>query len=642
MTLRRSRNDGGGSTASRRSVWRIGWPRTDKDRAAAMISSLFLHIHPARVSRHVLRPTYTLGARPHLRDPLRRPVVTGLALMLYYVPYPPEAYRSMKDLQFVVTFGIVLRNMHRWSAHAMVAVVFLHMCRVFWTGSYKPPREFNWVVGVAAAAAHARRCRSPATCCRGTSSRSGRSRSAPTSPPTRRSSASSVKFLLLGGHVIGPMTLLRFYVLHCVILPLAMLMLISLHVWRVRKDGLSGAEAHGDARSRRRPASFPASTKTYGLMALTPAAARVGRGARSRTTKCSPGRTCCTASCSSRSASSSSLHVVSLVFMAPLEEMADPTRTPNPAKAPWYFLGLQELVHYSALVGGVIVPDALVVVALLVLPYLDRGTRAASGRWFAPERRVANTIFTALVIVFVGADHHRHAVPRPELGLGLAVESEADPSARRGSTSPSPCLGLAFLPIFSWVLFHEETAEWRDDAGALRAARGDGQEPASARRRRPASAACARSGCPTSGRVDRCDDVPPRHRRSRVRERAAAVPDASRHVADDAPGRSLRLHVVPRRPGPGDRLPQRRASAAARSCARPMRPLETIEANCGTCHRSLDPPDAPRLAEGRRLIVESGCVSCHEIPGLRGRDVPRAGARQPRLQGAARVAASAG
>ena len=103
---------------------------------------------PARVSRHVLKPTYTfaLGLISAILFVVLS--VTGLALMLYYVPYPPEAYRSMKDLQFVVTFGIVLRNMHRWSAHAMVAVVFLHMCRVFWTGSYKPPREFNWVVGV--------------------------------------------------------------------------------------------------------------------------------------------------------------------------------------------------------------------------------------------------------------------------------------------------------------------------------------------------------------------------------------------------------------------------------------------------------------------------------------------------------------
>ena len=68
--------------------------------------------------------------------------------MFYYTPSTQLAYRSMKDLEYVVSFGVVLRNMHRWSAHAMVAVAFLHMCRVFYTGSYKAPREFNWVIGV--------------------------------------------------------------------------------------------------------------------------------------------------------------------------------------------------------------------------------------------------------------------------------------------------------------------------------------------------------------------------------------------------------------------------------------------------------------------------------------------------------------
>jgi quinol-cytochrome oxidoreductase complex cytochrome b subunit len=85
--------------------------------------------------------------------------------------------------------------------------------------------------------------------------------------------------------------------------------------------------------------------------------------------------------------------------MAPLEEIANPTRTPNPAKAPWYFLGLQELVHYSALIGGVIVP-ALVVIALLALPYVDRRP-GGTGRWFAPERVVANTVFAAFVLAAV-------------------------------------------------------------------------------------------------------------------------------------------------------------------------------------------------------------------------------------------------
>jgi quinol-cytochrome oxidoreductase complex cytochrome b subunit len=93
------------------------------------------------------------------------------------------------------------------------------------------------------------------------------------------------------------------------------------------------------------------------------------------------------------------LHVAALVFNAPLEEIADPTRTPNPAKAPWYFLGLQELVHYSALIGGVLVP-ALVVLALVLVPYLDRSPRGV-GVWFARERRLANAIFAVLAVVAV-------------------------------------------------------------------------------------------------------------------------------------------------------------------------------------------------------------------------------------------------
>ncbi len=382
--------------AARRSLWRIGWPATDKDRAAVMISSLFLHIHPARVSRHALRPSYTfaLGLISGILFVILS--VTGLALMFYYVPHPPEAYQSMKDLQFVVTFGIVLRNIHRWSAHAMVAIVFLHMCRVFWTGSYKPPREFNWVIGVLLLLLTL-----------------GLSFTGYLLPWDQLAFwaitvgtniaayaplvGDRVKFLLLGGHAIGPITLLRFYVMHCVILPLAMLLLISLHVWRVRKDSLSGAEVHASPEEEIAGA-FPASTKTYGLMALS-------KRPRASVEARDPGdevfawphllyRELLVAL-----SVIVVLHAVSLIFMAPLEEIADPTRTPNPAKAPWYFLGLQELVHYSALIGGVIVP-ALLVMALLALPYVDRSP-AGTGRWFAPERRTANIAFTTLVIVSV-------------------------------------------------------------------------------------------------------------------------------------------------------------------------------------------------------------------------------------------------
>jgi quinol-cytochrome oxidoreductase complex cytochrome b subunit len=381
---------------ARRSVWRIGWPKTDKDRAAVMISSFFLHIHPARVNRHSLRPSYTLGLGLIAAILFGILTVTGLALMLYYVPHPPEAYGSMQDLQYVVTFGVVLRNMHRWSAHAMVLVVFLHLCRVFWTGAYKRPRQFNWVIGVGllllTLALSFTGYLLPWDQLAFWAITVGTNIAA-YAPVV----GDQVKFLLLGGHVIGPMTLLRFYVLHCVFLPLAMVLLISLHIWRVRKDGLSGATKTA-VPAEEAAGEFPASTKTWGLMALTrrPTASVEARDPEDevfawphllyREVLVALGVVIV-------------LHVVSLLFMAPLEGIADPTRTPNPAKAPWYFLGLQELVHYSAFVGGVLVPS-LLVVALLLLPYIDRHPHGV-GRWFARERRLANTIFTVLVAVAV-------------------------------------------------------------------------------------------------------------------------------------------------------------------------------------------------------------------------------------------------
>ena len=375
------------------SVWRIGWPRTDKDRAAVMISSFFLPLHPARVSRPILRPRYTLGLGLIAAILFGVLTVTGLALMLYYVPHPPEAYGSMMDLRFVVTFGVVLRNMHRWSAHAMVFVVFLHLCRVFWTGSYKPPREFNWVVGVVllllTLALSFTGYLLPWDQLAFWAITVGTNIAAYAPVVGDR-----LKFLLLGGHVIGPMTLLRFYVLHCVFLPLAVAVLISVHVWRVRKDGLSGAP-EAAAPAEETDGVFPASTRTWGLMALTrrPTASVEARDPEDEVFAWPHllYREVLVAL-----AVVIALHVASLLFMAPLEEMADPTRTPNPAKAPWYFLGLQELVHYSAFVGGVLVPT-LVVMALLALPYVDRHPRGV-GRWFAPERRLANTVFTVLVV----------------------------------------------------------------------------------------------------------------------------------------------------------------------------------------------------------------------------------------------------
>jgi cytochrome b-561 len=385
-------------TSAWRTVFRVGWPRTDKDRAAAMISSFFLHVHSAKVKKHSLRPTYTLGLGLISFYLLLVLVVTGVALMLYYTPNPREAYRSMKDLQFVVTFGPVLRNMHRWAAHAMVLVVFLHLCRVYFTGAYKTPRQFNWVVGVLlfilTLALSFTGYLLPWDQLAFWAITVG-SNIAGYAPWI----GDDLKYLMLGGNIIGSGALLRFYVLHCVILPGAVMTLVAVHFFRVRKDGLSAPpEPEPPPIPVTASGRFPASTKSYGLMALTdrPALPVV---------ESDPDEEVMSwphllyRELLVLLAVLVALHVVSLVFNAPLEEIANATVTPNPAKAPWYFLGLQELVHYSALVGGVLVPG-LIVLALLLIPYLDRRPHG-SGVWFAPERRLANWVFgvfAALVI----------------------------------------------------------------------------------------------------------------------------------------------------------------------------------------------------------------------------------------------------
>jgi quinol-cytochrome oxidoreductase complex cytochrome b subunit len=394
---------GAGWKGSLRSVWRsvfrVGWPRTDKDRAASMISSLFLHIHPAKVRSHTLRFSYSMGLGLISLYLFLVLVVTGVALMLYYTPHPPEAYRSMKDLQFVVTFGTVLRNMHRWAGHAMVLVVFFHMCRVFFTGAYKRPRQFNWVIGVGLLVLTlglsftgyllpwdqlAYWAITVGTSIAGYAPWIG----------------DRLKYLLLGGHTIGDGTLLRFYVLHCVVLPLGAVLLVALHIWRVRKDGGLSAPASPEPAlvEEEAPGRFPASTRSYGLMALTDRPALPVEEVDPDDEVLSWPHLLFRELLLLLIVLVA-LHGVALLFNAPLEEIANPTITPNPAKAPWYFLGLQELVHYSAFVGGVLIPG-VAVLALLLIPYLD-GPPKGVGVWFAPERRLANTVFGAAVTAAV-------------------------------------------------------------------------------------------------------------------------------------------------------------------------------------------------------------------------------------------------
>ncbi|MEE8470999.1 MAG: cytochrome b N-terminal domain-containing protein [Dehalococcoidia bacterium] len=218
------------------SIFRQGYPDSDETRAKVMVNTSFLHIHPVKVKTHSLRITYTWGLGVISFFLFVVLTATGIWLMFFYVPSVEQAYTDIQNLETGVTFGILMRTMHRWAAHLMVVTVFLHLYRVFYTGGYKHPREFNWVVGVFLWIV--------------TLLLSFTGYLLPWDQLAYWAIAVStnivgafpfvgeyMRVLLLGAKEAGPEALVRFYALHIAILPLVMTILIGVHFWRIRKDG---------------------------------------------------------------------------------------------------------------------------------------------------------------------------------------------------------------------------------------------------------------------------------------------------------------------------------------------------------------------------------------------------------------------
>jgi quinol-cytochrome oxidoreductase complex cytochrome b subunit len=219
-----------------RSFFRHGWPDNPLDRSLVMTTNIFFHLHPVKVNRNSLKATYSLGLGVISVIAFLELSLTGLLLMFNYVPTVERAYGYIVTLQTQVPFGQLLRNMHRWGAHLMVIVVVLHMARVFYTGAYKPPREFNWVVGVVllilTLGASFTGYLLPWDQLAFWAITVGTSVAA-----YEPLMGSTIKAFLLGGPEVGQEALTRFYALHIMLIPAAMALLISLHLWRVRKDG---------------------------------------------------------------------------------------------------------------------------------------------------------------------------------------------------------------------------------------------------------------------------------------------------------------------------------------------------------------------------------------------------------------------
>ena len=218
------------------SIFKQGYQDSPRNRSYVIMNSILYHLHPVKVKRHAVKVSYTLclgGISFFLFILL---TVTGIFLMFFYRPTTTQAWNSIYQLKTSVTFGLLVRNMHRWSAHLMVLSVFLHMARVFYHGAYKPPREFNWVIGMVLLLL--------------TLLLSFTGYLLPwdqlslwaVTVGTNMAGytpvfGNQVRFVLLGGNEIGSNTLIRWYVLHVLMLPFVIVIFMAVHFWRVRKDG---------------------------------------------------------------------------------------------------------------------------------------------------------------------------------------------------------------------------------------------------------------------------------------------------------------------------------------------------------------------------------------------------------------------
>ena len=398
------------------SIFRHNFDNTGLTKSKIMFSNVFLHIQPVKIHKRSVKFKTTMGLGLITFYLFVILTLTGILLMFHYVPSTalgpdglPDAYSRMLNLRSNVFWGGFMRNMHRWAAHGMVAFVALHMLRVYLSGAHRGGREFNWVIG----------------CILGllTVFLSYTGYLLPwdqlafwgvkvgTEIAKIAPGGAIIRGILLGDVDVGSEALIRFYVLHVAVLPAVMGMLISIHFFRIRKDG--GLARPADTSKEKqipdeefgevKNASVFKSARSYQLVEIV-------KGKEPKVNEEVDQMMFAWPKLIIREvivfvALLAFLSLISVLFDAPLEGPADPNHPTNPSKAPWYFLGLQELVSYHGFIGGIVIPGILAG-GTMVLPYIEIFLESFNktyrknipGVWFARERNIENALFIGMYI----------------------------------------------------------------------------------------------------------------------------------------------------------------------------------------------------------------------------------------------------
>jgi quinol-cytochrome oxidoreductase complex cytochrome b subunit len=317
------------------------------------------HLHPQWVACRSLHPLSTLGLGIANLTCFGVLLVTGMTLFLYYAPEQEQAYERILHITTTLHYGRFVRNLHYVAANAFVVLSVLHLARVFFTGSYKG-HGLSWAYGLVlfflVCTANFTGYALPWDQVSYWAVKVGAGLAGyfPVAGP-------EIKVFILAGEEIGKDTLARLFAVHAGLLPLLFLVFASLHLWGLRKEG--GLAAPPDGSGDRLPAK-PWLYRAEGAVALL------------------------TFSC---------LVILSLFVHAPIHERVNPQHPPNPVKAPWFFVGIQEMVSHSAFLGGVLVPS-MIILFLALAPLLDRSS-SPGGVWFARDRRLLNLIFILILLI---------------------------------------------------------------------------------------------------------------------------------------------------------------------------------------------------------------------------------------------------
>ena len=348
------------------------------------LNTFILHFRPRTIPEQTLKFNLTWGLGGMAFVLVALLLGTGLLLKFYYLPSPEKAYASILHLQNNVLFGRLIRNIHHWSANLALVVVFLHFIRVFLTGAFHPPRRFNWVVGL---------CLFLMVLL---------SNFTGYLLPWDQLSYWAVTIsmgmleyipvggrwfqeLIQGGTEVGPATLSNFYALHTAILPGLLIALLLFHFWRVRKAGGVVVPGRPGAPLEKPKDKVPAIPNLL-VRELTVALVLIA-----------------------------CILVFSTLFDAPLQSKANPGLSPNPTKAPWYFMGIQELLlHFHPLFSLFVIPLCMLA-GLFILPYLSYPSKPA-GIWMISikgRKMALMAVVFAVIITIGGILTHAYIIASP-------------------------------------------------------------------------------------------------------------------------------------------------------------------------------------------------------------------------------------